>query len=341
VGRAEAYLLLAPVVVVEQSIERISHPDQPSDYRFAELIAAPSLVDDTRFRRWYERAVRLMCPPEDRVWRLRSSYDSDLREVLGAIRAPALIINRRDRRLAEQARFVVDRIEGAQYVEVPGVDLLPFVGDAGSVLDAIEAFLTGQIAPPQTDRVLATVLFTDLVNSTPEAARLGDRRWRELLATHDAIVHDELDRYRGRAVKFTGDGVLATFDGPARAIRCAGAIRDAIEPLGLQTRCGLHTGEIELRGDDIAGITVHIGQRVAALAGAGEVVVSRTVARSARRIRNEVRRPRRTRTQRCARNVATLPGSRLTPTHIFVVRRWRPPLPKRAFGTHSQESEPY
>jgi len=146
------------------------------------------------------------------------------------------------------------------------------------VLDAIEEFLTGQHAPPPVDRVLATLLFTDLVESTQLAGRLGDRRWRELLEGHDAAVHHELERFRGREVKFTGDGFLTTFDGPARAIRCACAIRDALGALGLEVRAGLHTGEIEVHGDDLAGIAVHIAQRVMTLAQPNQVLVSRTVA---------------------------------------------------------------
>jgi class 3 adenylate cyclase len=194
------------------------------------------------------------------------------------VQAPTLVVYRRDVDLAPHSRYLADHIENAECVEVEGQDRLPFVGDADAVLDAIEQFLTGQLPAPQADRVLATVLFTDLVNSTPQAAERGDRRWRELLATHDAIVGEELDRFRGRAVKFTGDGVLATFDGPARAIRCACAIRDAVQALGVEVRAGLHTGEIELRGDDISGITVHTAERVASLAGPGQVLVSRTVA---------------------------------------------------------------
>jgi class 3 adenylate cyclase len=173
---------------------------------------------------------------------------------------------------------MADHIEGARYVEVPGSDTLAFVGDAGAVLDAIEEFLTGELPRPPADRVLATVLFTDVVDSTPLAAQMGDRRWRELLATHDALVRAELDRFRGREIKLTGDGVLATFDGPARAVRCACAIRDVIHALGVEVRAGVHIGEIEMRGDDIAGIAVHVGQRVASRAAAGEVLVSRTVA---------------------------------------------------------------
>jgi class 3 adenylate cyclase/pimeloyl-ACP methyl ester carboxylesterase len=239
---------------------------------------APSALGDTRFRGWLERSWRLTSPPDERLGRISSSFDADLRDVLGSIRLPTLVINRSDRRVADQTRFVAEHIAGAKYVELPGPDALPFVGDANAVLDAIEEFLTGHLAPSEAGRMLATVLFTDLVASTPKAAALGDRRWRELLATHDTLVHEELDRFRGRGIKLTGDGVLATFDGPARAIHCACAIRDALASLGLEIRAGLHTGEIELRGDDIAGIAVHIGQRVASHAAPGEILVSRTVA---------------------------------------------------------------
>ncbi len=150
--------------------------------------------------------------------------------------------------------------------------------DPGPILDATEEFLTDHRGAPEPDRVLATVLFTDLVASTPQVAEMGDRRWRNLIATHDALVRAELDRFRGREVRFDGDGVLATFDGPGRAIRCACAIRDALGALGLEVRAGLHTGEIEQNGNDIAGIAVHVGKRVSSLAGPGEVLVSRTVA---------------------------------------------------------------
>jgi class 3 adenylate cyclase len=179
---------------------------------------------------------------------------------------------------AGQTRFVAEHIDSAKYVEVPGADTLAFTGEAEPILDAIEEFLTGHLPSPSTDRVLATVLFTDLVNSTGVATEMGDRRWRELLAAHDALVRVELDRFRGEWIKSTGDGVLAIFDGPARAIRCACAIRDAVQSLGVGVRAGLHTGEIERQGDDIAGIAVHIGQRVASHAGPGEVLISRTVA---------------------------------------------------------------
>jgi class 3 adenylate cyclase len=240
--------------------------------------AAPSLVNDVRFRRWFDRAARLSCPPHDHLWRNRSALDTDLRATLGSVQAPTLVVSRRDILVAAQCRYLADHIAQAKWVELDGGDPLAWVGDAGAVLDAIEEFLTGHLPSPQADRVLATVLFTDIVDSTPQAARMGDRRWRELLATHDALISEELDRFRGAQIKSTGDGVLATFDGPARAIRCACAIRDALQSLGVEMRVGLHTGEIELRGDDIAGIAVHIAQRVQGLAQPGEVLVSRTVA---------------------------------------------------------------
>jgi class 3 adenylate cyclase len=158
-------------------------------------------------------------------------------------------------------------------------DVLPYTEAVFEAWMAeIQEFLTGERpAPAADDRVLATVLFTDVVGSTERAARVGDRRWRELLATHDAVVRTELERHRGRQIKSTGDGILATFDGPGRAVRCAGAIRDAMRPLGIEIRAGVHTGEIELRDDDIGGIGVHIAARVSALAGAGDVLASRTV----------------------------------------------------------------
>ena len=239
---------------------------------------APSLADDEAFRQWFERATRLNCPPLDRVWRVESALNADLRDVLKSIRVPALVITHRDRTSAAQSRYVADHIDRAKHVEVAGADTMPFASDSLTLLDTVEEFLTGKLPPVQLDTVLATVLFTDIVNSTGQAAELGDRRWRELLTRHDALVESEISRFRGRRVKSTGDGVLATFDGPGRAIRCASAIRDGVQPLGLEIRAGLHSGEIELHGDDVAGIAVHIGQRVAAQARPNEVLVSRTVA---------------------------------------------------------------
>jgi class 3 adenylate cyclase len=204
--------------------------------------------------------------------------DADLRHVLGVLRVPTLVITHRDRQAASQTRYLAEHIDGAKSVEAPGADTLPFGPDSVALLDSVEEFLTGRLPPVEPDRVLATVLFTDIVDSTGLAARLGDRRWRDLLSRHDFLVRSEVERFRGRWVKSTGDGALATFDGPGRAIRCACAIRDAVQALGLEIRAGLHSGEVELRDNDIAGITVHIGQRVATHARRSQVLVSRTVA---------------------------------------------------------------
>ena len=238
---------------------------------------APSVAGDARLRRWVARCERLMCTADEMSWRAAANAAVDLRPVLPSVKVPTLVLYRTDAGNAGQARYVAERIGGAKVVELPGEDRLFFVGDTGPMLDAVEQFLTGQLPAHHSDRVLATVLFTDIVGSTEHAARIGDRRWKELLATHDALLRAEVERFRGRMVKSTGDGVLATFDGPGRAIRCACAIGDSVRSFGIDTRAGLHTGEIELRGDDVAGVAVHIGARVSALAGAGEVLVSSTV----------------------------------------------------------------
>ena len=240
--------------------------------------ANPTVAGDARLRRWLGRSQRLSNSRAEAAWRLPASLAIDLRPALSSVQVPTLFVCRQGLgRVLELAHDDAQQISGAKVVEVPGDDRLFFVGDTGPMLDAIEEFLTGQLPAHHSDRVLATVLFTDIVSSTEQAARVGDRRWKELLATHDALLGAELERFRGRMVKSTGDGALATFDGPGRAIRCACAIRDSVRPLGIDLRAGLHTGEIELRGDDVAGMAVHIGARVSALAGAGEVLVSSTV----------------------------------------------------------------
>ncbi len=200
-----------------------------------------------------------------------------MRPALSSVQAPTLFVCRQGLWNAASVRDDARQIRDAELVELPGEDFLFFAGDSGPMLDAIEEFLTGQLPAHHSDRVLATVLFTDIVGPTEHAAQMGDRRWKELLTTHDALLGAEVERHRGRLVRSTGDGVLATFDGPGRAIRCACAVRDSMRSVGLDIRAGLHTGEIELRGDDVAGVAVHIGARVSALAGAGEVLVSRTV----------------------------------------------------------------
>src|SRR6201998_949941 len=203
----------------------------------------------------------------------------DIRDVLPAIQVPTLVLHRRDDRMVrlEMGRYLADRIPGAKFVELDGTDHLFFTGDADSLLDEIEEFLTGVRPLPAVERVLTTVLFTDIVDSTKRAVELGDERWKELLGRHDAQVMRQLERFHGREVNTTGDGFVARFDGPARAIRCAMAIRDVLRSLGLQVRAGVHTGEVEMRDEDISGIAVHITARVAAAAGPGEVLVSRIV----------------------------------------------------------------
>jgi class 3 adenylate cyclase len=239
---------------------------------------APSLADDARFARWFARCERVSMPPAHALWRFRTIFEVDLRHLLGAIRVPTLVVARAGWPRSEQARYVAEHIDGARYVEVPGEDLLFFLGDTAPLLDAIEEFVTGRLPHHEVDRVLATLLFTDVVGSTDQAAGMGDRRWSELLATHRDLTRAELERFRGQEIQTTGDGFLATFDGPGRAVRCACAIRDAVRAIGIEVRVGLHTGEIELHGDDIGGIAVHIAQRVQAHAQPDEVLVSRTVA---------------------------------------------------------------
>jgi len=209
----------------------------------------------------------------------RAFMESDATSLLSAIQAPALVISRQDDRYIrpEHSRFLANRIPDARLVELEGNDNFIFAGNTSEVLDEIEAFLTGVRPIPVLDRVLATVVFTDIVGSTEHAERLGDHRWKETLTDYDEVVHRELERFRGRYVKSTGDGTLATFDGPARAIEATRAIREAVKVFGIDIRAGLHTGEIEVRGGDVAGLAVHIAARVSGHALAGEVLVSRTV----------------------------------------------------------------
>jgi class 3 adenylate cyclase len=204
---------------------------------------------------------------------------SDVRAVLPTIRVPTLVVHLRDNNLTSPAgRYVAQHVPGAQFVEVAGSDDYWWAADsAGVVLDEVEEFLTGVRAGSSVDRALATLLITDIVASTQRSSALGDRSWRELLDRHDAAVRRQLVRFRGHEIKTTGDGFLATFDGPARAVECACAIRDAARQLGLDVRSGVHTGEVEIRGEDIGGIAVHIAARVAALAEPGTVWASRTV----------------------------------------------------------------
>jgi class 3 adenylate cyclase/pimeloyl-ACP methyl ester carboxylesterase len=242
-------------------------------------LQAPSRAEDERFVAWWARFERLVASPSAYEELGRIFTDVDVRQALPAIHVPTLVIHREGDRIVStaQVRYVADQIEGSVLVELPGVDHIPFVGGGDAIVDEVEEFVTGARPAPGADRVLATVLFTDIVGSTQRASQLGDRGWRQLLATHHQRIRGLLARYRGREVNTAGDGFLATFDGPARAIRCAVAIAETIRDLGLDVRVGVHTGEIELEGDDVRGIAVHIGARVASLAGPGEVLVSSTV----------------------------------------------------------------
>ena len=240
---------------------------------------APDSEGDEDFRRWYAQLERLAGSPGTMRAMLQWNMDIDIRPILPLIRVPTLVLHRTGDAICsvESGRDLAARIPDATFVELPGSEHYAFIGDVDGLVDEVEEFLTGARTPPLTDRVLATVLFTDIVDSTTQAASMGDRRWRSLLDRHNALVADQLRTYRGRQVKTMGDGVLATFDGPARGIRCALALREAVRTLGMEIRAGLHTGEVEVIGDDIGGIGVHIGQRVSSLARPGEVLVSRTV----------------------------------------------------------------
>jgi class 3 adenylate cyclase/pimeloyl-ACP methyl ester carboxylesterase len=242
------------------------------------LLSNSGASDDPASVAAMARWERLSSSPSDAAAIFRMIMNIDVRHVVPSISVPTLVLYRpADEAHAVGSRYLGEQIPGAKVVELPGDCYFPHLGDQDAITSEVEHFLTGVRPPVDPDRALATVLFTDIVGSTEHAARLGDRRWAQTLDDHDAIVAAELDRHRGRKVNPTGDGILATFDGPARAVLCGQAICRAVRPLGIEVRAGLHTGEVELRGDDIGGIAVHIGARVAALAGPGEVLVSRTV----------------------------------------------------------------
>jgi class 3 adenylate cyclase len=247
--------------------------------RFTQLFA-PDRARDPRFADWWARFERACVSPLMARRLVDLNAQADVTHVLPAIRVPTLVLHRQRDRVAliEEGRFIAERIPGAKLVEFAGEDHLPWTGDQEPVLGEIEEFLTGaRQGDHEVDRVLTTLLFTDIVGSTGLAAALGDRRWRDLLARHDAMARQCIERHRGRGAKTTGDGFVAQFDGPARAVRCALAVVEASRALGLEVRAGVHTGECYVRDDDLAGITVHVGARIAALAGAGEVLVSSIV----------------------------------------------------------------
>jgi class 3 adenylate cyclase len=234
-------------------------------------------ADEAMMRWWVRRARAAASPGAARDLILMNSQ-VDIRPLLQTVSVPTLVLHRRDDRDSSVAegRYVAEHIDGAQFIELPGEDHLPWI-NPDQIVDEVEEFLTGVPRAPEPDRVLATVLFTDIVGSTQRAAELGDRQWRVVLDGHDRIALEHIDRFNGRLVGSTGDGVFALFDGPGRALRCASGIRDDVRSLGLEVRSGLHCGEVELRGDNVGGIAVHIGARIAAMAGPGQVLVSSTV----------------------------------------------------------------
>ena len=260
---------------------RTIHRTWGTDEGTAEALGrfAPSMAGDESFRRWFATVMRLSVSPGAAIALSRMNAEIDIRHVLPAIRVPTLVLHRTGDREqhVDEGRYLARHIPGAKFVELPGDDHPSFIGDMDAVVDEIEEFVTGVRPDREPDRVLATVLFTDIVGSTEHAVRLGDRRWRDLQERHHALVRRELARHRGKEIDTAGDGFLATFDGPARAIRCAKAIGAGVRELGLEVRAGLHTGECELRGKRVSGIAVHTGARVAAQAGPGEVLVSSTV----------------------------------------------------------------
>lgn len=242
-------------------------------------VASPSMKGDETYRRWAAKSSRLQASPREAGAYFRVAMGMDVREVLPSVRVPTLVIHRESFAWipVEQGRYLADHIQDAKFILVPGDNAAPILEPTAPILEGIEEFLTGTRPSPESDRVLAAILFTDIVGSTERAAELGDRRWRDLLESHSAGARTVIEQFRGRLIKTTGDGVLATFDGPGRAIRCANALREALRPLGIEIRAGLHTGEVELIGEDVGGIGVHVAARVLERASPGELLVSHAV----------------------------------------------------------------
>jgi len=238
----------------------------------------PSLVGDKRYEAWYSKLERLAASPGGAVELARMAMQVDVADILPAVQAPTLVLHRRDDRAIpiSEGRFIADHVRGARFVELPGADHWPWIGDDRAV-EEVQEFLTGIREHAEPDRALATVMFIDIVESTKRAADLGDRRWSDLLEAFYAIVRGELVRFRGREIDTAGDGFFMTFDGPAQAIRCARALIDAVAAIGMDIRVGIHTGEVERLADNPSGLAVVIGARIGALAGSGEILVSRTV----------------------------------------------------------------
>lgn len=265
----------------EDLVARIRQITDPGSDLDASVVHAPSLAGNGEFRRWWTEEGRRGASPRTAQALMTVSFLADVRDVLASVRVPTLVIGRTgsgsitDR--AEIGRWLGDHAPGGRYVELPGDDAFPFSEGVDQLLGELEEFVTGERREVDPCRVLATVVFTDMVSSTDHAASLGDREWRALLDRHDAMVRRQIERFGGREVKTTGDGFLMTFDGPARAVRSAIAIREGAAQLGIAVRAGVHTGEVELRGEDVSGIAVHLAQRVSACAGASQVFTSTTV----------------------------------------------------------------
>jgi class 3 adenylate cyclase len=276
-ARASDYPIGLPGHVAEQVVA--AYEENWGTGAVTRGIMDPSLADSESWRIWHNRYQRATASPGTIVPMLRIILDTDVRAVLPAIRVPTLVLHRAENAYirADHGRYLADHIPGARYVELPGRDQSPEVGDADSILAEMQSFLTGDWPMTGSQRVLTTVMFIDIVGSTVTAAHLGDRHWKGLLDAYDRFVLRQLDRFRGRHVKSTGDGTLATLDGPRRAIACAVAIRDGVRAIGLEIRAGLHAGEVDLRGEDLAGIAVHLAERVCSSAGPGQVLVTRTL----------------------------------------------------------------
>ncbi len=254
--------------------------DGPESQSLSDLhLFAPSAANDPDFGRWWSRASKHGAAPATASVLGELTASSDVRSLLPHIAAPTLVLHRRDSLAPtiDHGRYIADHVPGARLVDLPGDDVVPFAGDVDALVDEIQEFITGNRYGPTPERVLATILFTDIVDSTGTAARMGDRPWTQVLADHGALVRRQIEHFEGQLVKDTGDGVLALFDGTTRAIRCALMIRDGANHLGIQVRAGLHAGEVERRGHDVSGIAVHVAARVVAEGEAGEVMVTNTV----------------------------------------------------------------
>jgi class 3 adenylate cyclase len=276
---APDYPWASPADALRESAAEFIAPYWGRDPQGIMEMFVPSLADDPEAVELTARFERYAASPAMVQQIFEMFLDIDVRAVLPTIHVPTLVLHRRGDRVVNRraGEWMAGQIPDARYVELPGIDHMPWAGDADAVVGEIEEFITGARSAPEPDRVLATVMFVDIVGSTERAGELGDSRWRELLSSYQAAVRGELARFRGREVKTLGDGLLATFDGPARAIRCGLAIEQATRTLGLEVRTGLHAGEVEVMGDDVGGIAVHIAARVGALAAPGEVLVSSTV----------------------------------------------------------------